>query len=356
MVLTALLLTACSADTLSSAYLQANSAALHQPASATPAPTQFVIESGATGRSIAAALQARGLITDARLFEAYVRASGLSDRLQAGAYTLSPHMTPIQIAEALLHARPSTVQITVPEGWRLEQIAAGLTAADVMDGARYRHLVETGDLSGLDAAAPDRYAFLKERPAGATLEGYLFPDTYELLADQATPEAFLQRQLDIFNERVVPLYRQMTTDIARPMTLHEVLTLASIVERETAVDDERPIIAGVYLNRLARGIRLEADPTVQYAMGYQPQTGQWWKSPVYLEEYSKVLSPYNTYLNAGLPPGPIANPGLKSIAAVLKPAQHDYLFLMAAADGSGRHVFARTFTEHLENVKRYQGQ
>jgi len=349
------LLTACSADFLSSAYLQTNSAALHQPASATAEPTQFVVEPGATGRSIAAALQARGLITDARLFEAYVRASGLSDRLQAGAYTLSPHMTPVQIAEALLHARPATVQITVPEGWRLEQIAAGLTAAGVMDGAAYRRLAETGDLRGL-ATAANRYAFLQERPAGATLEGYLFPDTYELFADRATPEALLQRQLDIFNERVVPLYRQMTAGLARPMTLREVLTLASIVERETAVDDERPMIAGVYLNRLARGIRLEADPTVQYAMGFQPQTGQWWKSPVYLEEYSKVLSPYNTYLHDGLPPGPIANPGLKSISAVLQPAQHEYLFLMAAADGSGRHVFARTFAEHLENVRRYQGQ
>ncbi len=152
------------------------------------------------------------------------------------------------------------------------------------------------------------------------------------------------------------LYRQMAAGMARPMTLREVLTLASIVERETGVDDERPMIAGVYLNRLARGIKLEADPTVQYAMGYQARTGQWWKSPVFLEEYAAVISPYNTYLNLGLPPGPIANPGLRSIEAVLKPAQHDYLFLMAAADGSGRHVFALTFAEHLENVKRYQGQ
>jgi UPF0755 protein len=116
------------------------------------------------------------------------------------------------------------------------------------------------------------------------------------------------------------------------------------------------MIAGVYLNRLAKNMRLEADPTVQYAMGFQPQTGQWWKSPVFLEEYNKVVSPYNTYLNAGLPPGPIANPSLKSIEAALNPAQHDYLFFMAVGDGSGRHAFARTFAEHLENVRRYQGR
>jgi UPF0755 protein len=348
---------ACSSDSVSSAYLHANSAALHQGASDTMQPTQFVIEPGASARRVASQLQDAGLIKDARLFEAYLRASGLAGKLQAGAYMLSPHMTPVQIAEALLHARPASVVLTVPEGWRLEQIADGLQASGVMDGAAYRRIAESGDLSGLDAGAPERYRFLQERPTGATLEGYLFPDTYELLADAATPEALLRRQLDAFVERVLPQYRQATTAGAgRSLTLHEVITLASIVERETAAEDERPMVAGVYLNRLAQGMRLEADPTVQYAMGFQPQTGQWWKSPVYLEEYSKVISPYNTYLNAGLPPGPIANPGLKSIEAVLNPAQHDYLFFMAAGDGSGRHLFARSFAEHLENVKRYQGK
>ena len=305
---------------------------------------------------MAAQLQAEGLIKDARLFEAYVRASGLAGRLQAGTYTLSPHLTPVQIAEALLHSRPASIALTVPEGWRLEQIADGLRASGVMEGAAYRKIVETGDLSGLDADAPDRYSFLEERPAGATLEGYLFPDTYELLVDQATPEALVRRQLDAFAERVLPRYRKYAEGTSKPLTLHQALTLASIVEREAGVDADRPMIAGVYLNRLAQKMRLEADPTVQYAMGFQPQTGQWWKSPVFLEEYNKVVSPYNTYLNAGLPPGPIANPSLKSIEAALNPTQHDYLYFMAVGDGSGRHAFARTFAEHLENVRRYQSK
>jgi UPF0755 protein len=341
---------------MSSAYLQANNAALHQSASATAQPMPFVVEPGASARSVAAQLQAEGLVKDARLFEAYVRASGLAGRLQAGTYTLSPHLTPVQIAEALLHSRPASIALTVPEGWRLEQIADGLRASGVMDGATYRKIVETGDLSGLDAGAPDRYSFLEERPSGATLEGYLFPDTYELLVDQATPEALVRRQLDTFTERVLPRYRKYAESASKPLTLHQALTLASIVEREAGVDADRPMIAGVYLNRLAKNMRLEADPTVQYAMGFQPQTGQWWKSPVFLEEYNKVVSPYNTYLNAGLPPGPIANPSLKSIEAALNPAQHDYLFFMAVGDGSGRHAFARTFAEHLENVRRYQGR
>ena len=120
--------------------------------------------------------------------------------------------------------------------------------------------------------------------------------------------------------------------------------------------DERPAIAGVYLNRLAVGMKLEADPTVQYAMGYQAAAGQWWKTPVFLEEYGSVNSPYNTYLYPGIPPGPIASPGLSSVRAVLAPEVHDYFYFVATPDGSGRHVFAATFAEHLINVQRYQGR
>jgi len=132
-----LALAACSSDSMSSAYLQANNAALHQGASATAQPTQFVVEPGASARTVAAQLQADGLIKDAKLFEAYVRASGLAGKLQAGAYTLSPHMTPVQIAEALLHSRPASIALTVPEGWRLEQIADGLSASGIMDGTSW---------------------------------------------------------------------------------------------------------------------------------------------------------------------------------------------------------------------------
>lgn len=114
------------------------------------------------------------------------------------------------------------------------------------------------------------------------------------------------------------------------------------------------MIAGVYLNRVARDMKLEADPTVQYAMGYQAATGQWWKTPVFLEEYGRVESPYNTYRVNGLPPGPICSPGIKSVQAVLEPAQHDYFYFVALPDGSGRHAFAHTFEEHLENVRKYQ--
>jgi UPF0755 protein len=114
------------------------------------------------------------------------------------------------------------------------------------------------------------------------------------------------------------------------------------------------MIARVYLNRLGRGMQLQADPTVQYAMGYQPDTGRWWKAPMFLEEYDGVESPYNTYKVTGLPPGPICSPSLDSVRAVLEPAEHSYLFFVALPDGSGRHAFSTTFEKHLENVRKYQ--
>jgi UPF0755 protein len=141
---------------------------------------------------------------------------------------------------------------------------------------------------------------------------------------------------------------------AQGLTFYQVLTTASIVEREAVVPDERPTIASVYLNRIQQEMYLQADPTVQYAMGYQPDSGQWWKTPVTLEEYQNVNSPYNTYLNPGLPPGPICSPGAKSIDAVLQPAQTSYLFFVARGDGS--HVFAETYEEHERNVEVFQGQ
>ncbi len=349
--LLALVVAACSGDAFSAAYLEANRARLEQPADPDGRPRQFVVQPGATARTIAENLAGAGLITDARLFEAYVRANGLAPRLQAGTYQLSPAMTIPEIAQALQNARAPEVVIRVGEGWRLEQTADYLSRRVGLDGAEYRRRGLSGDLTGLDSG---QYDFLALRPAGASLEGFLYPDTYRLPAEGATALDLLGRQLDNFAEKVMPAWRTAQATGATQLSLHQVLTLASIVEREAVIDDERPLIAGVYLNRLARGMRLQADPTVQYAMGYQPATGQWWKTPVYLEEYDRVESPYNTYKVEGLPPGPICSPTIKSIQAVLAPARHDYLYFVAEPGGTGRHVFAKTFEEHLENVRRYQ--
>jgi UPF0755 protein len=350
-----LALAACSADSALAVYLESHRDQLQQARDPSGEPVQFVVEPGTAAQAIARQLQQAGLIDDALLFEAYVRVNGLAQRLEAGTFQLSPAMTPVEIANALQNALAPGIYVSVREGWRLEETADYLSRSGQLDGDAYRSLASTGNLEdqGLDLSG---YSFLQFHPAGANLEGYLFPDTYQLSADNPSATDLVIRQLDEFEARVMPVYWEAVANRSTTLELHDVLTLASIVEREAVVDGERPTIAGVYLNRLARGMRLEADPTVQYAMGFQPDTGRWWKSPVSLEEYGQVDSPYNTYRYAGLPPGPIAAPGLDSIRAVLYPEQHDYLYFVATPDRSGRHVFSQTFEEHLENVRRYRGQ
>lgn len=336
-------------------YLRTNAAEVDKPASVDTRPVKFVVEPGTPARVIGQQLEQAGLIRDATLFEAYVRVNELDYRLEAGTFVLSPSMSLREVVAALQNAQAASITLTIPEGWRLEQTAEYLAQAGIFatpDGAdAYRIQAANGDLTGLD---PTRYPFLQDLPAGASLEGYLFPDTYQIPADGATATDVLARQLDIFAQRVVPLFEEAAASGVTALNLHQVVTLASIVEREAVVPEERPAIAAVYLNRLAQGIKLEADPTVQYAMGYQPATGQWWKTPVFLEEYGSVDSPYNTYLYGGLPPGPIAAPGVSSIRSVLYPEPHAYLYFVALPDGSGRHVFAETFEAHQENVRRYQ--
>lgn len=349
-------LAGCTGDSAMSVYLEANRARLDQPVSDDARPVTFVIAPGAPAKSIAQNLETAGLIDDALLFEAYVRVGGLAAELEAGEYTLSKSMTIPQIAGVLQHALAPSITVAARPGWRLEQTAAYLSQIGALDGEQYRRAALAADLSALAAEDRQRYSFLQFLPAGRSLEGYLFPDTYQIPRDQASAADLIKRQLDEFEAQVMPLYWDAIAKGDTTLDLHQVVTIASIVEREAVLDEERPIIAGVYLNRLAQNMRLEADPTVQYAMGYQPDTGKWWKTPVYLDEYSSVDSPYNTYLNAGLPPGPIAAPRLSSIKAVLYPAEHDYLYFVAEPNGTGRHVFSRTFEEHLEAVQRYQNQ
>ncbi|GAB4542249.1 MAG: endolytic transglycosylase MltG [Anaerolineae bacterium] len=330
-------------DLALSLYLQSRADEINQPISQDPTPITFIIEPGETATGIGMRLQEQGLITDATLFRRFLQYHGLDASLEAGEYQLRRNMTMREIAEALQHSRVTEVTITIPEGWRAEQVADLLTAENIMDGSVFLAVVRQGD--AID------HPLLADRPPGASLEGYLFPETYRLPV-QAAPEDLLTRMLDTMQARLPIGWESMAA--AQGLSLYQVLTLASIVEREAVVPAERPTIASVYLNRLKQGMYLQADPTVQYAMGYQPETGQWWKTPVTLEEYENVNSPYNTYLYPGLPPGPIASPGASSIAAVLQPAQTSYLFFLARGDGS--HIFAETFEEHERNIQLYQGQ
>jgi UPF0755 protein len=153
--------------------------------------------------------------------------------------------------------------------------------------------------------------------------------------------------LEEFRDQLTPDLREGLK--RQGLSIYEAVILASIVERETVVEDEMPLIASVFLNRLAAGMPLEADSTAQYALGYQEEAKTWWKNPLSLDDL-QVDSPYNTYLHGGLPPGPISNPGLNALKAVAFPAQADYFYFRAACDGSGEHHFAETFEEHVQNA------
>jgi UPF0755 protein len=280
---------------------------------------------------------------------------GLDVSLEAGTYSLRPNMTMHEIADALQHGGADTVTITVPEGWRVEQTAWLLEQQGLMRGDDFLAHART---------AQHDYGWQAEWPSDASLEGFLFPDTYELPAE-STPANLLDLMLATFDARVAleiegRLAGRMIFDLElgdyRPMTVYDVVTLASIVEREAVIDEERPIIASVYYNRLdpahveETALRLSSDPTVQYAKGYDAQTDNWW-NPMLPGEGQTIESPYNTFRVQGLPPGPICSPGLASILAVLNPADTDYLYFHAIGDGS--HVFASTLDEHLQNQEQY---
>lgn len=326
-----------------SLYLQTQSETINTPVSNDPSPVPFTVDVGENAVTVSNKLVEQNLITDADLFRLFLRYNGLDASLEAGDYVLRRNMTMHEIAESLQKANFEEVSVTFPEGWRAEQIAELLTEKNIMDGAVFLAVVRQG--TGVE------HPLLADRPAGASYEGYLFPDTYRLPVN-ATPEDLIGRMV----ENMATKIPDNAVDLAgaQGYTFYEILIIASIVEREAVVSEERPTIASVYLNRLAQNMPLQADPTVQYAMGYQTDTGQWWKTPVTLEEYSEVNSPYNTYLNFGLPPGPISNPGADSLTATLQPAQTNYLFFMGCG-GEGGHLFAEDFATHQANVAACSG-
>ena len=191
---------------------------------------------------------------------------------------------------------------------------------------------------------PQQYSFSAELP-GSSLEGFLFPDSYTL-PRQAAAEQLLATILRNFDNQVNAEIRAGFAN--QGLGLFEAVTLASMVEREAINDEEMPMLASVFYNRLLVNQRLASDPTVQYALGYNTEQGTWWTNPLSLADL-EIDSPYNTYLYPNLPPGPICNPGLAAMRAVAFPAQTPYYYFRAACDGSGNHLFAETFEQHLAN-------
>lgn len=332
------------AGSLDNAVVQALDATVGQPVSSDPRPVHFVLHAGQSAADVGRDLQAAGLVRSALGFRLVVRLSGLESHLEAGDYELSPSMPLNQIVSILSQGRMAGGMLTIPEGWRALEIADALQREHVTARSDFIRVVEHPDFP-----LP---AFLRGLPRGSSLEGFLFPDSYRF-EPNSPPERVVETMLTNFQHHLSPDLEAGFQ--ANGLTLYQAVTLASIVEREAVLPAERPTIASVYLNRLKRGMRLQADPTVQYALippdGSLDPPGGYWKSALSVADL-EITSPYNTYVVTGLPPGPICNPGLASLEAVAHPATTDYLYFVARPDRS--HAFARTLDEHEQNVAKYQ--
>lgn len=308
---------------------------LTQPLDISGADQPFKIEVGESVDSVANHLQSVGLIRDAESFRAYLIYSGLDTSIQAGDYQLSTAMSPMDIAHELQDATPEEVTFVVLPGWRVEEVAESLLTSGLP--VTYEEF--------LDAAQkpPREYDFL----AGASsVEGFLYPDTYIFSRQISSAEEMIRAMLRNFAAHLTP---DLTNGFKKQgLTVYQAVTLASMVEREAVKEEEQILIASVYLNRLNIGMKLDADPTVQYAIGYNFLQQTWWTNPLSLLDL-EVNSLYNTYRYEGLPPTPIASPSLDALRAVAFPAETNYLFFRAKCDGSGYHEFSATFDEHLAN-------
>lgn len=285
----------------------------------------FVIKKGESISSIAQRLAEKKLIRSALAFKIKVRLDGLENKIQAGSFSLKPSLSPQETLVVLTHGT-TDLWLTFPEGWRKEEFAQRLGA----------------NLTDFDASQFLRLA--------ENYEGQLFPDTY-LLPKESSPSAVLSFFLNNFQKKFTT---DMESILAQSgLTKKEALILASLVERETKSDKDRPIVAGILLNRLKADWPLQIDATLQYALANLRCSSKsdcdWWITPTAADK--KINSPYNTYLNKGLPPAPICNPGLSSIKAVVNPQDSDYWFYIS--DTKGQMHYARTVEEHNENIVKY---
>jgi UPF0755 protein len=310
-----------------------------QPVGEGRPPVTVSVERGIGVGGIGETLAQSGVIRSATAFQLYVRWHGAGSRLRAGRYSLSGSMSLARILHILEqgpgHGGGDRLRVTVPEGYTLAQIADALEARGICDAAAFRDF----------ATQPSAWAALDVgfTLPQSTLEGYLYPDTYDFLPHTA-PKEIAQEMLLNFSRRFARPKEQEVA--ASGHSLHEIVILASLIEREARIPMDRPRIAGVLENRLKKGMKLEIDATVLYALGHH-------KDRVYYKDLL-VDSPYNTYRNLGLPPGPIANPGSASLDAALHPEANDFLYYVAQPNGA--HLFSRTRAEHEANVRKVKAE
>lgn len=295
-----------------------------------PSDIKIVIPPSSSTSKIADILYKEGLIKNQLIFKYQVKAKGVGSKLKAGEYTLSTGMDLDNIIARLIKGGKSreTVRFTIPEGFEIGQMAEKLSKEGIVDKDRFLELASSkGNFE-------DEYTFLKELNDKQSLEGFLFPSTYEIFVG-ATEEEIIGKMLDEFEKVYIKDVEPKLKELN--LTLNEAVTLASIVEREGKVDEERPLMSAVFHNRLKKGMMLQSCATVQYILGERKE--------VLTNEDTRIESPYNTYIHEGLPPAPIASPGEASLIAAVNPADVDYLFFVLT--GNGTHTFTKTYEEHL---------
>lgn len=307
--------------------------------SAADTAIQMSIPSGTSSQQIGKDLEAAGLIRSStawRLWSRWMIFQDPDGEFKAGNYQLSPTESLSEIADRIWTGEVMQTSFTIPEGWSIREMGEYFEAQGFFSAEEF--VAETKQIPY------DQYPWL---PQGLPmLEGYLYPDTYLLVSDLITPKEVVRQMLSQFEQVALPVYQQ--SQDRHNLDLHEWVTLASIVEKEAVVGDERERISGVFHNRLRQGMRLAADPTVEYGLGIRQTVEQ----PLTFRQV-ETPNPYNTYLNTGLPPTAIASPGVASLKATLNPESTDYLYFMARYDGT--HIFSRTEEEHqaaIEEVER----
>ena len=305
-----------------------------RPVSSDETPISFLVTKGKSASQVGQLLYKEGLIKSPLAFKIYVQVTGKADKIQAGEFELKKNMTLAEIVEAFGKG-PLELWVTIPEGLRREEVVDKITKGLEMPP---------------DKAIGFRQEFLN---LTAEFEGFLFPNTY-LFPRDAEASMVVNRLKGLFKSQTEKFDSLFVNGKTREgLTLDEALVLASIIERETKTDEERSVVAGIYFNRLGVGMALQADATVQYAVANiackNKKECDWW--PILAKSDLELESPYNTYRYSGLPPSPIANPGISSIEAVLKPETNDYFYYIH--DNEGMIHYAETLVEHNENVTKY---
>jgi UPF0755 protein len=300
---------------------------LVSPAGIDRAEESFVVKKGSGLRTVAAQLEERGLIKGKYLFMLWAYLRGGARDIKAGEYSFNRSMAPVKIFQMLTSGSVKTYSFTIPEGLTAEQIAVLLEKRNFLNKMDFISLVY------------DKGLVSSYQVYGASLEGYLFPDTYVITRDMGPRDV-----IDLMVNRFWEIFNPLVRGRKLTMPVKDIVTLASIVEKETGLAEERPVIASVFLNRLRLKMRLESDPTVIY--GIEDFGGNLTRKDL------RSPNPYNTYMNRGLPPGPIANPGREALEAVIDPAETNYLYFVSKNDGS--HHFSSTLKEHNRAVYQYQ--